>query len=238
MTTQWEMNTIEDVGLIKFDILGLDALTKVHNALDIIEDKYGIVIDIDAIDLEDEKTFIKLRSGDNVGIFQLEGSSGIRDMLVQVRPTTVDDVFALVAIYRPGPLGAEYKDTYFAVKAGKGKPEYLVPELEPILKETEGWLIYQEQCMRIAKDLCGYTGGEADSLRKAIGKKIPELMAKHEVKFKEGWVENGLPAAQGEILWNQMVKFAAYGQYALHVVVQGNEMVRIPIRVAQPPTTG
>jgi len=211
LTTQWEMNNIERVGLIKFDFLGLDALEKIHRCVDIVKERHGVEIDIDAIDLEDDKVFSKLREGDTVGIFQLEASSGIRDMLVQIRPSSVEDLIATVAIYRPGPLDAEYKETYLAVRAGTAEPDYLVPELEPILKRTEGWLIYQEQCMEIAKKLCGYDGANADDLRKAIGKKKKKMMDKHEVMFKKGWVDNGLPPDKGALLWGQMCAFAAYG---------------------------
>jgi DNA polymerase III subunit alpha len=211
VTTQWEMGNIEEAGLIKFDFLGLDALTKIHNCIDIIKARTGKSIDISQIDLEDPDTFAALRSGDNTGIFQLEASSGMRDLLVQIRPTGVEDLNALVAIYRPGPLAAKYKEIYLGVRAGQRKPEYLVPELEPILKTTDGWLIYQEQCMEIAKRLCGYTPSESDDLRKAIGKKKADLMAKHEVKFKEGWVKHGLSEATGNTLWNDIVTFAEYG---------------------------
>jgi DNA polymerase-3 subunit alpha len=220
-TTQWEMNNIEQVGLIKFDILGLDALTKIHNCLDIIEYKTGERLDISKIPLDDEAVFNNLKAGDTVGVFQLEASSGIRDILVQMRPSRIEDIFSLVAIYRPGPLDAEYKETYFGVKAGTTEPTYLVEELEDILGETEGWLIYQEQCMSIAKVLCGYTGGQADELRKAIGKKIPSLMAKHESLFKDGWVKNGLPQDKGNQMWNQMVGFAAYGFNKAHAASYG-----------------
>lgn len=210
VTTQWEMGNIEEVGLIKFDILGLDALTKIHNCIDIIKARTGKVIDITKIDLCDEKVFAGLRAGDNVGLFQLETSSGMRDLMIQIRPTNIEDITALVAIYRPGPLASDYKNVYLRVRAGRQDPEYLVPELEPILKPTGGWLIYQEQAMNIAKTLCGYTGGQADDLRKAIGKKIPEKMAKHEKGFKAGWVDNGLPEAAGTELWDQMVSFSDY----------------------------
>lgn len=210
ITTQWEMNNIERVGLIKFDFLGLDALEKIHRCVDFIKERHNIDVNIDNIDLEDEAVFAKLREGDTVGIFQLEASSGIRDLLVQIRPMSVEDLIATVAIYRPGPLDAEYKDTYLGVRAGKNDPVYLVPELEPVLKRTEGWLIYQEQAMQIAKELCGYSGGEADSLRKAIGKKKEKLMAEHESKFKAGWEANGLPKDKGAILWDQLKAFASY----------------------------
>ena len=211
IATQWEMDTIESIGLIKFDFLGLKALEILHQCVDLVKETQNIDIDINNIPLDDDETFARLRKGDNINIFQLEGSSGIRDLLVQIRPTEIEDLIAIVAIYRPGPLGSDYKDVYLGVRAGTGEPEYLVPELEPILKRTAGWLIYQEQIIEIAKQLCGYTGGEADELRKAVGKKIPELMNKHEPKFKKGWVKGGLPSEAADRLWNDMVSFAKYG---------------------------
>lgn len=211
ITTQWEMDTIEKAGLIKFDFLGLKALEIIHQCVDLVKEIQDIDIDIDNIHLDDEETFAGLRRGDNINVFQLEGSSGIRDLLVQIRPTEIEDLIAIVAIYRPGPLESDYKEVYLGVRAGIREPEYLVPELEPILKRTAGWLIYQEQIIEIAKQLCGYTGGEADELRKAVGKKIQDLMDKHEPKFKEGWVKNGLPIEAANHLWDDMVAFAKYG---------------------------
>ncbi|MCW4027474.1 MAG: DNA polymerase III subunit alpha, partial [Candidatus Bathyarchaeota archaeon] len=210
VTTQWEMNNIEEVGLIKFDFLGLDALDKIHRCIDIVKKTKNIDIDIDSIDLEDEKTFAKLRAGEAEGIFQLEASSGMRDLLVQIRPTSIEDLIALVAIFRPGPLAAPYKPIYLDVRAGKRDPEYLVPELEPILKRTDGWCIYQEQVMEIARELCGYTMAEADDLRKAMGKKIQSMMDKHEPKFKKGWESHGLAPTKADTLWKELEKFASY----------------------------
>lgn len=221
ITTQWEMNNVEDAGYIKFDFLGLDALSKMHRCADMVKERKGIEIDIDAIDLEDDNVFAKLRSGDSVGIFQLEASSGMRDLLVQIRPTHLEDIIALVAIYRPGPLDADYKDVYFAIRAGEMVPQYLVPELEPILSKTEGWLIYQEQCMQIAKELCGYSLSEADILRKAIGKKKQDVMDAQEKKFKDGWIANGLPADKGDLMWAQIVSFASYGFNRSHAAAYG-----------------
>jgi len=211
LTTQWEMNNVEEAGYIKFDFLGLDALDKIHICIDLVKQRHGTDIDPDEIPLEDPDTFSMLRTGDGFGIFQLEASAGIKDLMVQIRPTSVEDLIALVAIYRPGPLGSDYKETYLNVRAGNQKPTYLVPELEAILGRTDGWLIYQEQIMEICKQLCGYTGGEADEMRKAVGKKKKKLMDKHEPKFKQGWVDHGLSKQTGDQLWNDIVDFAAYG---------------------------
>lgn len=218
LTTQWEMNNIEEVGLIKFDFLGLEALDKIHLCVDLIKKRYNQDIDINKIDLDDDKVYANLRAGDNIGVFQIESSSGMRDLLMQIRPTKLEDVVSLLAIYRPGPLDSDYKNIYLDVRAGKRDPEYLVPELEPILKPTSGWLILQEQAMRIAKDLAGYTGGEADSLRKAIGKKDEDLMAKHEEKFIQGWVKNGLEESKGQKLFNDIKAFASYSFNKSHAV--------------------
>ena len=217
IVSQWEMNNIEEAGLIKFDFLGLDALDKIHRCIDLVNERntsqFDDLLSIEDIDPTDPdpKVFERLRAGDSVGIFQLEATGGMRDLLVQIRPTSVEDLVALVAIYRPGPLESDYKDTYLYVRAGVCEPEYLVPELEPILKRTSGWLIYQEQCMEIAKQLCGYTGGQADELRKAIGKKKKKLMDKHESMFKDGWRDSNLSSDSGDEMWRQMCAFAAYG---------------------------
>lgn len=220
-TTQWEMNNIEEAGYIKFDFLGLEALDKMHTCIDIVKKRRGIEIDPDEIPLDDDETFANLRAGDSVGVFQLEASAGMRDLLVQIRPTHLEDLIALVAIYRPGPLGSDYKEIYLNVRAGSREPEYLVPELEPILSRTSGWLIYQEQIMEICKQLCGYTGGEADEMRKAVGKKKQKLMDKHEPKFKEGWIKSGLSEDSANQMWKDIVDFASYGFNRSHAAAYG-----------------
>jgi DNA polymerase-3 subunit alpha len=209
-TTQWEMNNVEDAGYIKFDFLGLEALEKMHIAVDLIKERHGVDIDIHNIPQDDEKVFANLRSGDTVGVFQLEASSGIRDLMVQIRPTHIEDLIALVAIYRPGPLSSDYMKTYLSVRAGYQEPTYLVPELEPLLKKTDGWLIYQEQVLEIAKVLAGYSLADADLLRRAIGKKKEKEMLKHESQFKDGWAAHGLPRDEGNKMWDDIVAFADY----------------------------
>src|SRR3990167_9083990 len=210
IATQWEMGNVEEIGLIKFDMLGVNALSKIQRAITLVEEYHNTKIDITSIPLEDEKVFAALRSGDVVGVFQLEASSGMQDLLIKIRPSNIEDLTALVAIYRPGPLGSPEVESYLAVRAGWKEPTYSVPELKPILEKTNGLIIYQEQCMRIATDLCGYTLSEADDLRKAIGKKKAELMAKQEKKFKQGWINHGLPADKGNQLWELIVGFASY----------------------------
>ena len=220
-TTQFEMENVEEAGLIKFDILGIRALTTIQRCIDLIEQKQGVIVDIDAIGPDDTETYTLLQAGDTDGVFQLEGSSGIRDLVVQVRPACLEDLAALVAIYRPGPLASDALPAYLSVRAGLSKPTYLVPELEPILERTAGWLIYQEQILEMAKQLAGYTGGEADELRKAVGKKKQKLMDKHEKKFKDGIVAHGLDRSVGETLWSDINAFAQYGFNKSHAISYG-----------------
>lgn len=219
IVTQWSMDDIETIGLIKFDILGLDALSKIHDCVDIVKQTKDKHLDIYTLPLNDLDTYAALRSGDSIGLFQLESSSGIKELEIQIRPENLEDISALVAIYRPGPLGSDYKDTYLKVRSGEIQAEYLVPELEPILRPTGGWVIYQESCMRIATDLCGYTMAEADDFRKAIGKKKKDLMDLHEPKFKQGWINSGYPAEKADILWDSLVSFAAYAFNKSHSAV-------------------
>lgn len=217
ITTQWEMKNIEQIGLIKFDFLGLNALTKIHKATDLIrltEPEF----DLDTIPIDDKLTFDKLCSGEVQGVFQLEDSSGIRDLLMQIIPRNLEDICAILSIYRPGPLGHAYKDIYLQVRQGLRDPEYLVPELAPILGKTSGWMIYQEQILDIARHLCGYTYGQADNLRKAIGKKELKTMQAEEGRFKEGWVKHGLPEEVVGGLWDGIVKFADYSFNKSHAI--------------------
>jgi DNA polymerase III subunit alpha len=209
-TTQWDMNRIEDYGLVKFDFLGLKTLTKVQICMDLIKKRHGVDIDIYNLDLDDEATYAMLRGGHTPGIFQMETSTGMKDLLVRIRPNSLEDITALVAIFRPGPLDSDYKDIYLAVRAGEREPEYLVPELEPILKPTAGWMIYQEQVLQIASGLCGMSKAEADMLRRAIGKKKEKEIILYKGKFLEGWEKRGLDKGQGEVLWDQIFAFADY----------------------------
>jgi DNA polymerase-3 subunit alpha len=210
ITTQYEMKNIEEVGLVKFDFLGLRTLSKIHTTLKLIKQYLDISIDIDNIDLKDDKVYAELRAGNNLAIFQMENGGGLRDLLVKVRPTVIDDIIAVVSIFRPGPLQSDYMPKYLAARAGEQEPEYLVPELEPILENTSGFMIYQEQVLRIAKELCGFSLTEADLLRRAIGKKKTEEMKKYEKQFKEGWVKNKLSLDKANILWNQIISFSDY----------------------------
>ncbi len=210
VTTQWDMNRIEDYGLVKFDFLGLKTLTKIQTCIDLVKERHNIEIDIENLDLDDEATYGMLRCGHTPGIFQMETSTGMKDLLVKIRPTSLEDITALVAIFRPGPLDSDYKDVYLAVRAGEREPEYLVPELEPILSPTSGWMIYQEQVLRIASDICGMSKSEADLLRRAIGKKKEKEIALYEKKFKDGWCARGLSKDTADVIWDQIKAFADY----------------------------
>lgn len=216
ITTQLEMNNVEEVGLIKFDFLGLKALEIIHRCVDLVKKTTGQTIDVNNIPIDDDNVFAMLRAGENMNTFQIEGSSGIKELLVQIKPSNIEDIINVIAIYRPGPIASSYKDIYLAVRAGLREPEYLIPELEPILKPTAGWLIFQEQVMEIAKKLCGYTGPEADEVRRAVGKKKKSLMLKHEDKFKQGWIDNGYPEEAVRQLWDDIVAFASYSFNRAH----------------------
>jgi len=214
--TQFEMYTVEDVGLIKFDFLGLSALTTVRRCVHYIERYHGIKVNILNIPVDDEETYKNLRAGNVEGVFQLEGSSGIRDLLVQIRPTKLDDLAVLVAIYRPGPLGSDMLQHYLRVRAGETTPTFAHQDLEPILGPTDGMLIFQEQVLEICKQLAGYTMGEADLMRRAVGKKKEKEMAAQEGKFKKGMTNNGYDIATAETLWNDIKAFASYGFNRAH----------------------
>ncbi len=205
--TQFSMKYAETAGLVKFDFLGLKTLTVLQRAVEHIE-RRGIEIDLLHLPLDDRKTYRMLGKGDTVGVFQLE-SSGMRDVLRQMRPDTFEDIIALVALYRPGPM--DNIPRYIACKQGKEKPDYLHPDLEEILKETFGVMIYQEQVMQIAQVLSGFTLGSADLLRRAMGKKIKEEMDAQRSAFVDGAAERGVDRAQASQIFDQVDKFAGYG---------------------------
>ncbi|RJP93975.1 MAG: DNA polymerase III subunit alpha [Desulfobacteraceae bacterium] len=207
--TQLDMKRVEKIGLVKFDFLGLRNLTIIANALSIISAQGKTPPDIDRLDLSDPATYRLLSAGDTSAVFQLE-SSGMRDLIIRLKPENFAEVTALVALYRPGPMGSGMVDDYVACKHGR-KPVYLVPELEPILNQTYGVILYQEQVMKIAGDLAGFSMAEADGLRKAMGKKIPEDMAKQLDRFVEGAVKNGIPKNKASELFGLIEKFAGYG---------------------------
>ena len=206
--TQFNMKYVEMAGLVKFDFLGLKTLTVIKRALELIAER-GIDINIDQIPLDDEATFKLLTEGDTVGVFQLE-SSGMRDVLRGLKPDRFEDIIAVVALYRPGPM--DNIPTYIARKHGREEVNYMHPKLEPILAETYGIMIYQEQVQQAARDLAGYTLGGADILRRAMGKKIKEEMDAQRQQFVEGSAEhNDISAQLSGDIFDQIAAFAGYG---------------------------
>ena len=210
VVTQYDMKMVEKIGLVKFDFLGLRNLTVIQNTLALIADQGKSPPDLDSLDLNDQKTYRLLSAGDTTGVFQLE-SSGMKDLLVRLRPERFDDVIALVALYRPGPMESGMIDDYVDRKHGRKSVQYLVEELEPILKETYGVIVYQEQVMKIAGELANYSMAEADDLRKAMGKKIKEIMAGHRQRFVEGAIKKGVPEKKAGTMFDLIEKFGGYG---------------------------
>lgn len=208
--TQFEMHAIEDVGLLKMDFLGLRNLSIIEDTLRRVKKRHGKDIDIDTLPLDDEKTFALLAKGDTTGVFQLE-SGGMRRYLKEMQPTELEDIIAMVALYRPGPLETGMVPRYIKRKHGKEPVEYIHAALEPVLKNTYGIGIYQEQMMRIATDLAGFTLPEADTLRKAIGKKIESLLEKQKEKLISGMLERDIDRASAEEIWELFPSFARYG---------------------------
>ncbi len=208
--TQFDMRCVEKVGLIKFDFLGLRTLTIIADAERHIRAGGFPEFSIDAVPLDDEPTYDLLCKGDTEGVFQME-SSGMTDLVMKLKPRSFKEVIPLIALYRPGPLGSGMVDDFVSRKHGVTKVEYLVPETEELLAETLGVIVYQDQVLQIANRLGGYTLGEADLLRRAMGKKKPEEMAKHQEKFVDGAVANGIDAKKATELFALMAEFAGYG---------------------------
>jgi DNA polymerase-3 subunit alpha len=208
--TQYSMTYVEKVGLVKFDFLGLKTLTVLHTALDIIRESRGVELDLNKLPLGDPKTYTLLCGGNTTGVFQLE-SSGITEMVVRLKPSCFDDIVAILALYRPGPLDAGMVDHYIERKHGREPIVYLHPLMKDILADTYGVILYQEQIMQLAQALSGYSLGEADLLRKAMGKKNPEEMAKQATRFVSGCVERAIDKKLAEEIFQQMETFARYG---------------------------
>jgi len=211
--TQYSMNDIEAIGLIKMDILGLANLTIMGNCLRIVRKTRKLEIDIDNLPLKDEKTFDLLARAQTVGVFQLE-SDGMRRYLKELKPTVFDDIIAMVALYRPGPM--EYIPDYIGGKHGKKEVNYLHPKLKDILGDTYGIAVYQEQVLQIARHIAGFSLGEADILRKAVGKKIKKLLMEQQVKFVSGATKNGVSRQVAEKLFHFIEPFAQYGFNKAH----------------------
>ncbi|MGE5701962.1 MAG: DNA polymerase III subunit alpha, partial [Clostridia bacterium] len=212
--TQYPMEVLEAVGLLKMDFLGLRNLTIIQETLRHLEEE-GIHLDLDHLPGDDEKTFRMLSRGETTGIFQLE-SAGMRNVLRELKPTTLDDIFAVLALYRPGPM--EIIPEYIRAKHGIAKVQYAHPVLEPILCETYGFMIYQEQIMQISSKMAGFSLGEADILRRAVGKKKRELLAEQREKFVAGSVRQGYDEQLAHHIYDLIVKFADYGFPKAHSV--------------------
>jgi DNA polymerase-3 subunit alpha len=206
--TQFEMHAVEDLGLLKIDFLGLKNLTIIENTLRLIKELKEINLDISKIPLDDKKTFELLQRGDTMGVFQFE-SNGMRRYMKDIKPTELEDLIALVALFRPGPI--ELIPLFIKRKKGEEKITYLHPKLEPILKNTYGIGVYQEQMMQIARDCAGYTLPEADTLRKAIGKKIKSLLDEQKEKLISGMIKNGINTKTASAIWELFPPFARYG---------------------------
>ncbi len=208
--TQYDMKHTEMTGLIKFDFLGLKTLTVIDKALKHIKKDIGTELNIDAIPMDDAKTFDLLCRGDAQGVFQLE-SSGMRELLVKLAPEQFSDLIALVALYRPGPLDSGMVDDFVETKHRRKTANYPLPEIKHVLEETYGVIVYQEQVMKIANILASYSLGDADILRRAMGKKIAEVMDAEKEKFMAGALKNGHPKDKAEYIFDLMAKFAGYG---------------------------
>jgi DNA polymerase-3 subunit alpha len=208
IATQFPMTQIEDLGLLKMDFLGLSNLSVIQSSLRIIKKVYGEKIDISSLPLDDKKTFELFQRGDTTGVFQFE-SAGMKRYLRELKPTEFDDLIAMNALYRPGPM--QFIDSFIKRKKGLESISYLHPGLENSLKNTYGILIYQEQFMQASKEWCGFTGGQADTLRKAVGKKLPEVMAQVKPDFISGAMEvGGATKEVAEKFWTQLLDFADY----------------------------
>jgi DNA polymerase-3 subunit alpha len=205
--TQFNMKWVEPAGLVKFDFLGLKTLTVLDLAVKLLKQR-GVELELATLPLDDPQSYQMLARGDVVGVFQVE-SQGMRRALVDMRPDRFEDIIALVALYRPGPMANI--PTYCARKHGDEEPEYLHPMLEPILKETFGVIIYQEQVMQIAQVMAGYSLGEADLLRRAMGKKIRKEMEQQRERFVSGAIGRGIQPGQAETIFELLAKFADYG---------------------------
>lgn len=219
VSTQYPMGPIEELGLLKMDFLGLSNLTIIKNALRIVKRVYGVDIDINTMPLDDRATYDLFQRGDTTGVFQFE-STGMKRYLRELKPTVFEDVVAMVALYRPGPM--QFIDDFIARKRGEREISYPHESMKNALENTYGVLVYQEQVMQISKEVCGFTGGEADTLRKAIGKKKIDIMRKMRQRMIEGGQEvSGIPPAVMEEFWKQLEDFAAYCFNKSHAACYG-----------------
>lgn len=219
VTTQYSLGPIEDLGILKIDFLGLANLSVVKNAMRIVKKVYGVDIDLATLQLNDPKVYELLSRGDTTGIFQFE-SAGMKRYLKELKPSEFNDIIAMGALYRPGPM--QFIDRYVARKHGREKVELLHPSMENALKDTYGILVYQEQVMQIAREMCGFTGGQADTLRKGVAKKKPEVLAALKKDFIEGAIKtSGVKEQVLEKFWQQLEAFAAYCFPKAHAACYG-----------------
>ena len=213
VVTQFPFETVEELGLLKMDFLGLRNLTVLDEAVKMVETNHGIKLDIDSLPMDDEKTLELFGNGQTVGVFQFE-SPPMRDYLQKLQPDRFEDIIAMNALYRPGPM--KYIPNYVARKRGEEQVIYAHPLLEPTLKETYGIITYQEQVMEICRSMAGFTLGHADGIRKAMGKKLADVMEKYKVQFIDGAKQNGVPAEDSKKIWADIEVFSGYGFNKAH----------------------
>lgn len=210
VSTQYAMADLEKLGLLKMDILGLRNLTVLQRALELINENHGVAIDLDQLDPTDKATYDLLCTGDTIGVFQLE-SRGMRQLIKDLQPRVFEDIIALLALYRPGPLGSGMVQEFISNKSGKTDVKYDLPEMEPILKDTYGMIVYQEQVMQIASTIGGFSLGQADMLRRAMGKKKKDVMDQMKDEFLNGADTQGFPVKKANKIFDLCYKFAEYG---------------------------
>ncbi|WP_411698882.1 DNA polymerase III subunit alpha [Helicobacter aurati] len=220
VVTQYSMKYLEPVDLIKFDFLGLKTLTVIQDTLNIIKDTSGIDVNLSVLDVNDAKVYKTLCSGNTLGIFQLE-SNGMQEMNRKLQPSGINDAIALLALFRPGPMESGMTNDYIERKHGRAEVTYPFKELEPILESTFGVIVYQEQVMQIVQVIGGFSLGEADLIRRAMGKKDVEIMAQNRTKFANGAEKNGFNREKAEELFDQIAKFAEYGFNKSHSAAYG-----------------
>lgn len=218
LVTQFDMHAVEALGLLKMDVLGLTNLSIIEETLNRIEQRHGVKINTETIPFDDKLPYKMLAKGSTVGVFQLEGA-GMTRYLMELKPTEFEDIVAMVALFRPGPM--ELIPSYIKRKHGKERVEYLHPLLEPHLKKTYGIMVYQEQLMQMSRAIAGFTPGEADTLRKAVGKKIKELLNEQKEKFVNGVIKKTGSEKLGRDLWELILPFARYGFNRSHAVCYG-----------------
>jgi DNA polymerase-3 subunit alpha len=219
--TQYDMNAITKLGILKIDILGLETLTVLDRATKLIEKVQGVKVDLAKIPLDDRDTFTMLGKGTVKGVFQLETSRGMRELVQKMKPDRIDDLIATIALFRPGPLQSGMVESYIRCKHKLEPIKPLHPSIDPILAETNGVILYQEQVMKIANVMAGFTMADADGLRKAMGKKIPEIMAKYKEQFVKGAVKGGVKEETAVQVFDLMAFFAGYGFNKSHSAAYG-----------------